>query len=136
MGTYTDTILLENQERLEDIENILYSDSSDSTFVKVLKHKLEKCSTWFHECMYRVWYSLILSRICSIYLVGQHTGCLRVIVSSISASLQKEITQHDAINRKPMYEELISLRRKLALLAQKPTGYTAAEVNEIQEKVS
>jgi len=54
MGTYTDTILLENQERLEDIENILYSDSSDSTFVKVLKHKLEKCSTWFHECMYRV----------------------------------------------------------------------------------
>lgn len=44
MGTYTDTILLENQERLEDIENILYSDSSDSCFVKVLKHKLEKCS--------------------------------------------------------------------------------------------
>lgn len=37
--------------------------------------------------------------------------------------------------RKPLHEELIDLRRKLALLAQKPTGYTAAEVNEIQEKV-
>lgn len=44
MGTYTDAILLENQERLNDIENILCSDSSDSCFVKVLKHKLKKCS--------------------------------------------------------------------------------------------
>lgn len=39
-------------------------------------------------------------------------------------------------HRKPLHEELISLRRKLALLAQKSTGYTAAEVNEIQEKVN
>lgn len=54
MGTYTDTILLENQERLEDIEDILYSDASDSTFVKVLKHKLEKCSMWLLLCMCQV----------------------------------------------------------------------------------
>jgi hypothetical protein len=47
MGTYTDTILLENQERLDDIETILYSDSSDTCFVKVLKHKLTRCSKYF-----------------------------------------------------------------------------------------
>ncbi|KAL9540165.1 hypothetical protein MBANPS3_009832 [Mucor bainieri] len=97
MGTYTDTILLENQERLDDIENILYSDASDSTFVKVLKHKLEKCK------------------------------------SSLSDLLAN--TQDVSESLKPLHEELISLRRKLALLAQKPTGYTAAEVNEIQEKL-
>ncbi|KAG2204101.1 hypothetical protein INT46_011113 [Mucor plumbeus] len=97
MGTYTDTILLENQERLEDIENILYSDSSDSCFVKVLKHKLEKCKTLL---------SILLAN-----------------TQDVSESL------------KPLHEELIDLRRKLALLAQKPTGYTAAEVNEIQEKL-
>ncbi|CAO0799900.1 unnamed protein product [Mucor circinelloides] len=97
MGTYTDTILLENQERLEDIENILYSDSSDSTFVKVLKHKLEKCKS-----------------------------ALSVLLAN---------TQDVSESLKPLHEELISLRRKLALLAQKPTGYTAAEVNEIQEKL-
>lgn len=44
MGTYTDTILLENKERLQDIEEILYADQTDSCFVKVLKHKLKKCS--------------------------------------------------------------------------------------------
>ncbi|KAK4520547.1 peptide transporter ptr2 [Mucor velutinosus] len=97
MGTYTDTILLENQERLNDIENILYSDASDSTFVKVLKHKLEKCK------------------------------------SSLSVLLAN--TQDVSESLKPLHEELINLRRKLALLAQKPTGYTAAEVNEIQEKL-
>ncbi|KAF1806656.1 hypothetical protein V8B55DRAFT_1458542 [Mucor lusitanicus] len=97
MGTYTDTILLENQERLEDIENILYSDASDSTFVKVLKHKLDKCK------------------------------------SSLAVLLAN--TQDVSESLKPLHEELINLRRKLALLAQKPTGYTAAEVNEIQEKL-
>ncbi|CAO3612934.1 unnamed protein product [Mucor fragilis] len=97
MGTYTDTILLENQERLEDIEDILYSDASDSTFVKVLKHKLEKCK------------------------------------SSLSVLLAN--TQDVSESLKPLHEELINLRRRLALLAQKPTGYTAAEVNEIQEKL-
>ncbi|GAN07642.1 conserved fungal protein [Mucor ambiguus] len=97
MGTYTDTILLENQERLEDIENILYSDASDSTFVKVLKHKLEKCK------------------------------------SSLSVLLAN--TQDVSESLKPLHDELINLRRKLALLAQKPTGYTAAEVNEIQKKL-
>ncbi|KAI8647795.1 hypothetical protein BD408DRAFT_407819 [Parasitella parasitica] len=97
MGTYTDTILLENQERLEDIENILYSDSSDSCFVKVLKYKLDKCKT--------------------------------------SLSILLANTQDVSESLKHLHEELINLRRKMALLAQKPTGYTAAEVNEIQEKL-
>lgn len=47
MGTYTDTILLENKERLDDIEIILYSDTSGSTFVELLKHKLKLCSKYF-----------------------------------------------------------------------------------------
>lgn len=47
MGTYTDTILLENKERLDDIEEILYADTTDSCFVRVLKHKLKKCSKFF-----------------------------------------------------------------------------------------
>ncbi|KAI8971363.1 hypothetical protein BDB01DRAFT_811532 [Pilobolus umbonatus] len=47
MGTYTDTILLENEKRLSDIELILYSDQSDTCFVKILKHKLKKCK----ECL-------------------------------------------------------------------------------------
>ncbi|KAI9281836.1 hypothetical protein BY458DRAFT_486707 [Sporodiniella umbellata] len=45
MGVYTDTILLENQARLDDIREILYSDDSDSCFVALLKHKLKLCIT-------------------------------------------------------------------------------------------
>lgn len=44
MGVYTDTILLENQARLNDIKEILYSDKSGSCFVDLLKHKLNLCS--------------------------------------------------------------------------------------------
>ena len=78
-------------------------------------------------------------RIFAVGFAGQHTRCIRVIVSHpmyLSSTVSKE---HSPIctltHRKPLHEELINLRRKLALLAQKPTGYTAAEVNEIQEKV-
>ncbi|KAG1350494.1 hypothetical protein G6F62_003255 [Rhizopus arrhizus] len=44
MGVYTDTILLENQARLNDIKEILYSDKSGSCFVDLLKHKLNLCN--------------------------------------------------------------------------------------------
>ncbi|KAI8890689.1 hypothetical protein K501DRAFT_236285 [Backusella circina FSU 941] len=43
MGTYTDTMLLENKERLNDIETILNSDTSESCFVELLKHKYDRC---------------------------------------------------------------------------------------------
>lgn len=36
---------------------------------------------------------------------------------------------------KPLHDELINLRRQLALLAQKSSGYTASDINELQEKV-
>lgn len=44
MGVYTDSILLENQERLNNIKEILYADESGSCFVNLLKHKLDLCS--------------------------------------------------------------------------------------------
>ncbi|CEI88476.1 hypothetical protein RMCBS344292_02864 [Rhizopus microsporus] len=44
MGVYTDSILLENQERLNNIKEILYADESDSCFVNLLKHKLDLCN--------------------------------------------------------------------------------------------
>ncbi|KAI8356118.1 hypothetical protein EDC96DRAFT_515825 [Choanephora cucurbitarum] len=97
MGIYTDTILLENQGRLKDIETILFADSSGSCFVELLKHKLKICKETL---------SLLLSN-----------------VQDVSESL------------KPLHEELVELRRKLSLLAQQPNGYTAAEVDQIQEKL-
>ncbi|KAI7897935.1 uncharacterized protein BX663DRAFT_526500 [Cokeromyces recurvatus] len=97
MGTYTDTILLENQERLKDIENILYSDSSNSCFINVLKYKLEKCNQAL---------SMLLSNI-----------------QDVSDVL------------KPLHQELLSIRRKLALLAQKTNGYSKTEIEEIIEKL-
>ncbi|KAI8977133.1 hypothetical protein BDF20DRAFT_913502 [Mycotypha africana] len=97
MGTYTDAVLLKNQEKLKDIENILYSDSSDSTFVKVLKHKLESCES--------------------------SLSTLLANVQDVSEQLQ------------PIQNELVSLRRKLASLAQKPKGYTAAEVDDVLGQV-
>ncbi|KAI9480642.1 MAG: hypothetical protein EXX96DRAFT_563599 [Benjaminiella poitrasii] len=97
MGTYTDTILLENQERLKDIEDILYSDSTNSCFVKVLKHKLKKCD--------------------------QALSTLLSTVQDVSDTL------------KPLHEELLSIRRKLATLAQKQSGYSKAEIEEILGKL-
>ncbi|CAO3660985.1 unnamed protein product [Rhizopus microsporus] len=44
MGVYTDSILLENQERLNNIKEILYADESGSCFVDLLKHKLDLCN--------------------------------------------------------------------------------------------
>ncbi|KAI8376964.1 hypothetical protein BD560DRAFT_482310 [Blakeslea trispora] len=97
MGIYTDTILLENQDRLKDIENILFADSSGSCFVELLKHKLKMCK--------------------------ETLSLLLLNVQDVSESL------------KPLHEELVDLRRKLSLLAQKPNGYTASEVDQIQEKL-
>ncbi|KAI9269583.1 hypothetical protein EDC94DRAFT_599297 [Helicostylum pulchrum] len=97
MGTYTDTILLENKERLDDIEEILYADTTDSCFVKVLKHKLKKCKETLT--------SLLLT------------------------------TQDVSPVLKPLHDELINIRRQLALLAQKTSGYTASDIIELQEKL-
>ncbi|CAO3609492.1 unnamed protein product [Mucor hiemalis] len=97
MGTYTDTILLENKERLDDIENILYCDESGSCFIEILKHKLKMCK--------------------------ESLSSLLLTIQDVSPTL------------KPLHDELINLRRHLALLAQKPTGYTASDINESQEKL-
>lgn len=37
---------------------------------------------------------------------------------------------------KPLHDELINIRRQLALLAQKTNGYTASDIIELQEKVT
>lgn len=134
MGTYTDAILLENQERLNDIETILYSDSSDSCFVKVLKHKLKKCSML--NIILSSYYDSHTHTIRGITFcfISQYSRSLRLLVSYALYSLET-IPYNICDNRKPLQEQLVSLRRELALLAQKPNGYTAAEVDVIQEKV-
>ncbi|KAG1468254.1 hypothetical protein G6F56_003939 [Rhizopus delemar] len=54
MGIYTDTILLENQARLDDIKEILYSDKSGSCFVALLKHKLHLCSQSLENLLHNI----------------------------------------------------------------------------------
>lgn len=55
MGVYTDSILLENQERLNNIKEILYADESGSCFVDLLKHKLDLCSKLYSIYLFFSW---------------------------------------------------------------------------------
>lgn len=47
MGTFTDSILVEIEARLADVENIIYADENGeiaSSFLDLLKKKLARCS--------------------------------------------------------------------------------------------
>lgn len=50
MGTFTDSILVEIEARLADVENIIYADENGeiaSSFLDLLKKKLARCSKLF-----------------------------------------------------------------------------------------
>lgn len=59
----------------------------------------------------------------AVYLLDESLSSLLLTIQNVSPSL------------KPLQDELVNLRRRLALLVQKTNGYTAANVNEIQEKL-
>lgn len=52
MGIYTDSILVEIEARLADVENIIYADENGeiaSSFLDLLKKKLARCSKLLHD---------------------------------------------------------------------------------------
>ncbi|KAJ8659451.1 hypothetical protein O0I10_004816 [Lichtheimia ornata] len=106
MGIYTDSILVEIEARLADVENIIYADENGeiaSSFLDLLKKKLARCT--------RIGYP---SRIDSRRISGALT------MGFFSESIHKELT---------------TLRRDLGIVAARPAGFTANDILPFQDKL-
>ncbi|KAG2223104.1 hypothetical protein INT45_008952 [Circinella minor] len=105
MGIYTDTILVEIEERVADVESIINGGNTEvaSSFLDLLKKKLLRSS----KCLY-VYHEL-----------NELLGAIR----DISPEL------------KPLHNELVAIRRELGGIASRPSGFTSNDIIPFQGKI-
>ncbi|SAL97413.1 hypothetical protein [Absidia glauca] len=102
MGIYTDRVLVEIEERLVDINSIIYEerdqpDSHPTYFLDLLKKKYNKSKD---------------------------------ALDSLLATIREV-----APELKPLQDDLVELRRQLAMVAQRPCGFKASDIYPFQEKL-
>ncbi|KAF7725868.1 hypothetical protein EC973_009200 [Apophysomyces ossiformis] len=117
MGIYTDSILTEIEDRLKDVERIIFADTDRADvsrcFLDLLKQKLAQCKGSL---------SALLSTIHEVSPELYGYGCIA-------------LTLLIAHPRKPLHEELVALRRELAAVASRPQGFTAKDIYPFQDKL-
>ncbi|KAG0171104.1 hypothetical protein DFQ30_001531 [Apophysomyces sp. BC1015] len=101
MGIYTDSILIEIEDRLKDVEKIIFADADrpdvSRCFLDLLKKKLARCK--------------------------EALNSLLSTIHEVSPEL------------KPLHEELVTLRRELAIVASRPQGFSAKDIYPFQDKL-
>ncbi|KAI8089640.1 uncharacterized protein BX664DRAFT_333539 [Halteromyces radiatus] len=102
MGIYTDRVLVEIEERLEDIGSIIYEDRDQpddhpTYFLDLLKKKYTKSKD---------------------------------ALDSLLSTIRKVSPE-----LKPLQDDLVELRRQLAMVAQRPCGFKASDIYPFQEKL-
>ncbi|KAI8071275.1 hypothetical protein BC940DRAFT_294039 [Gongronella butleri] len=100
MGIYTDRVLVEIEERLDDIDSIINKERTGNYSVYILE-LLQKKYKRSKEAL----------------------DSLLATIREVSPEL------------KPLQEELVELRRQLAMVAQRPTGFKASDIYPFQDKL-